>query len=483
MEAVSGSLPNHPFLLRTSVEGHLGTKIEGAFPEQRGITYALKVRGPNQVQKLVNMSKLNDGTPIRISKHPILNTTRCVVSCYDSIQFTDDQLKAYLADQKVTDLRRITRKNGDTRVNTSTIILTIEGTRAPEYVDFGWLRCRTRPFYPAPMMCFQCWSFGHTKSRCQQPKPTCGNCAKTHETQEGVRCQETQFCSRCKNGNHPLSSRKCPVYIWEENIQKIRVDRGVSYPAAKKMYEQAHCSRSFAGVASAGKDEMIATLSEQIAAFRKELEEKDARIKALEANNIQNNPPSDDMLATILAKVDLLSEEIKKKDRRIFALEQALAKSNQEREANSTLAIQVRELNKALAQKDQEILSLRNALGQKEDSFILPDTPAPTPKNHQSREHDRKVPTESSRTPSGNNLKSSTSTRETRSRSRSNNQKRDADSRKDSRSPPKKEKKKSHTTTDNSKQTSTQKNLTVPSNPDLSQDLFSPAGSDGEMEQ
>lgn len=55
LEGENGPLPSKPFLLRTSVEKWIGGKIEGAFRENRGISYALKVRNPKQVEKLMAM--------------------------------------------------------------------------------------------------------------------------------------------------------------------------------------------------------------------------------------------------------------------------------------------------------------------------------------------------------------------------------------------------------------------------------------------
>lgn len=218
LEGENGPLPSKPFLLRTSVEKWIGGKIEGAFRENRGISYALKVRNPKQVEKLMAMKTLADGTKVKISKHPVLNKSRCVVSCLDVKDASDDELMDCLAPQGVSEFRRIKRRTGKEQYeNTASIILTIEGTVVPNHIDFGWLRCKTRPYYPAPMVCYQCWSFGHTKKRCQQSQPTCGNCSQGHVTDETNRCNTDPFCKRCNSASHSLSSRKCPTYVEESD--------------------------------------------------------------------------------------------------------------------------------------------------------------------------------------------------------------------------------------------------------------------------
>ena len=147
LEAIDGQALQNPFVIRKSVENCAGNKIAGAFSEHKGSFYALKVRNENHVKKLLKMEKLIDGTCVKVSIHPTLNTVRCVVYCAEVSDLSEDELKDYLKDQKVTEVRRITRKIGNQRTNTPSMILTIGKTVAPEYIEFGYIRARTRPFY------------------------------------------------------------------------------------------------------------------------------------------------------------------------------------------------------------------------------------------------------------------------------------------------------------------------------------------------
>lgn len=85
MQAINGSLPNDPFLLRLSVEKYIGGPIVGAYKENKGLSYVLKVRSQGQFNRLIKMNQLNDGTAIQMSEHPQLNQSKCVVSNYDSV--------------------------------------------------------------------------------------------------------------------------------------------------------------------------------------------------------------------------------------------------------------------------------------------------------------------------------------------------------------------------------------------------------------
>lgn len=53
--------------------------------------------------------------------------------------------------------------------------------RDPSHIDFGYIRSKTRLYYPAPIQCYNWWCFGHTSKRCQQSHSTCGTCSKDHK--------------------------------------------------------------------------------------------------------------------------------------------------------------------------------------------------------------------------------------------------------------------------------------------------------------
>ncbi|XP_062556582.1 uncharacterized protein LOC134221408 [Armigeres subalbatus] len=284
LQGVNKPLPANPFLIRHSVEAFLGGTIDGASKENRGASYVLKVRSKAQFDRLLQMSKLSDETPVSVIEHPHLNTVRCVVSCIDAIDLPDEYILRELQDQGVKEIHRIKRRNPEGKLeNTPTIVLTITGTVIPQHVHFGWTRCPTRNYYPNPMRCYQCWDFGHTAKRCPSVEQICGNCSKHHPidaamaTDDDARpnrppCKEQQFCKFCKNSSHPTSSRKCPVYLKEVEVNRLKVDQGIPYPQARREIELRCASGqtgSFAKVTgpsttSQSKDQEIADLRKMV---------------------------------------------------------------------------------------------------------------------------------------------------------------------------------------------------------------------------
>lgn len=366
LEPVYGKMPDNPFTLRTSIEKWVKGKIAGATPQGGGKTYVLEARSQKQIDRLLEMKQLSDGTAIRITEDPDLNSVRCVINCRDLMNITEDEeIINELKPQKVTGIRRITRKVGDKNELTPTVILTVSGTSRPEHIDVGYRRYHTRPYYPAPMLCYNCYSFGHTRKRCKQTTSTCGHCGQQHEVVRGVQCVNEAFCNRCKTSEHSLSSRRCPVYKMEDEIQHLRVDRGIQYPEARRLFAAATRQSSFAGITVYSKDKAIADLQSQIATLTKQMAEKDEKIKTLEAH--ASNGPSvsgNEEFQSLKNLVEELKSQVESRDLRIQALEVQLRKDSRleivkKHGTIEDLIARVAALEATTARKDEELVKLR----------------------------------------------------------------------------------------------------------------------------
>ncbi|XP_058448897.1 uncharacterized protein LOC131428855 [Malaya genurostris] len=282
------SLPKNPFIIGKSVESFVGGPIESAKSEDQGKKYLLKIRNPAQVAKLLTLTKLFDGTEVEVAPHPHLNVSRCVISCYDIIEMDEKDILTEMLKESVVRVQRITRKEGEKRVNTPALILTFSKTTYPEYLKIGLLRIPTRPYFPNPMLCYNCFSYGHTRVRCPGPQ-RCFNCSGDYHGEE--ECNEASQCRNCK-GDHRPTSRQCPVYKKEVEVIKIKVRDNVSFPEARKRTEL-QTGGSYAQAASRFSEfekrlrELEATVKakdEDIAKLREEIKQKDEKINSV------NNP-------------------------------------------------------------------------------------------------------------------------------------------------------------------------------------------------
>ena len=98
------------------------------------------------------------------------------------------------------------------------------------------------PYIPNPLRCFKCQRYGHGSSRCSREQK-CSKCAGDHSVDTCT--SETSCCVNCTDGNdHASSDRKCPVYVKEQLVQKIRYTENISFPEARKRVESATPSSS-----------------------------------------------------------------------------------------------------------------------------------------------------------------------------------------------------------------------------------------------
>jgi len=75
------------------------------------------------------------------------------------------------------------------------------------------------------------YSLTHSSRACKNPA-ACVKCGKAGH--EGANCSNQEQCANCK-GKHAASSRECPKWKLEKQVQQIKVERGISFPDARKV--------------------------------------------------------------------------------------------------------------------------------------------------------------------------------------------------------------------------------------------------------
>lgn len=210
-----------------------GGPIEDGKSEAQGTRYTLKVRDPAQVAKLLKMTHLIDGTKVEVIAHPNLNVCRCVISCFELIHMDEAEILREMGGDGVIRFQRIMRLEAGKKVNTPALILTFCKTTFPGHIKVGLLHVPTRPYFPNPMLCYNCFSYGHTRTRCPGPQ-RCFNCSGNSHGEE--ECGEAPHCRNCNDGHRP-TNRQCPVYKQEIEVIKIKVRDNLSFPEARKRAE------------------------------------------------------------------------------------------------------------------------------------------------------------------------------------------------------------------------------------------------------
>jgi hypothetical protein len=140
------------------------------------------------------------------------------------------ELVAELSDQGVTDARVITTNRSGVRRPTAAIILTFSSSSLPREIKAGFVIVRVTPYIPNPLRCFKCQGYGHHQSTCKRT-PLCAKCSlAAHEGQE---CSAPIKCSNCGE-DYPSYAPDCSVWQREKDICRVKVEKNISFPEARK---------------------------------------------------------------------------------------------------------------------------------------------------------------------------------------------------------------------------------------------------------
>ena len=167
--------------------------------------------------------------PIKISNHPTLNSSKGVIKCPELKGLSEADIKEELIGEGVLAVHRVKITRERETIETNTLFLTFATPSPPKSIKIGYLRVTVAPFIPSPLRCYGCQGFGHSSKTCNKPK-ICKNCGEDEHDED---CTLPPKCANCK-GNHPASSKKCPTWITESEIQKVKTERKCSFSEARQ---------------------------------------------------------------------------------------------------------------------------------------------------------------------------------------------------------------------------------------------------------
>ena len=177
--------------------------------------------------------------PSQCKPHASLNTSRGIIRCPDLADVSIEDIIEGLADQHVTNARRITVTRDGVKRETNTIILTFQTAIIPKTLKVGYLKVPVDLYVPNPLQCYTCFKFGHHESRCNSgaDNKLCRRCSEPismHASPCAEDCQKKLKCVSC-DGEHMATSRSCPVWQREKEIVSVKYREGLSFQDARKI--------------------------------------------------------------------------------------------------------------------------------------------------------------------------------------------------------------------------------------------------------
>ena len=113
----------------------------------------------------------------------------------------------------------VRRRTNDDGTVSARVEFTLAVARVPRSVRLLGYSFPLTPVIPPPRRCFTCQRFRHISNQCRSSRPICEFCSEHHRTDSCPNKLRSAFCSNCC-GDHVASSRDCPVYLYEFEINK-----------------------------------------------------------------------------------------------------------------------------------------------------------------------------------------------------------------------------------------------------------------------
>ena len=210
-----------PFAVEKSILGRYGT-VKQVKKLKDG---SLLIEVTKNIQsRLLLETQTFLGIEVDAEAHRSLNISKGVIRDYhqDLRDMTEEEIKNELSSQGVTQVSRFILKKEGKEIKTNTLFITFDRHTPPEKLKIGYYIVNVQPYIPNPLRCFQCQKFGHSKKWCKNNQ-ACWKCGS--EGHDGSECtSETTCCLNCK-GDHYASSKSCPIWIQEKEIQRVKTEK------------------------------------------------------------------------------------------------------------------------------------------------------------------------------------------------------------------------------------------------------------------
>ncbi|GFX09537.1 uncharacterized protein TNCV_2029031 [Trichonephila clavipes] len=190
------SLPNNGMMKKSSFAIHKALIGIGGEPKsvKRLRSGDLLIETSSALQtKSFFLAKAFLDSPLTISSHKSLNTSRGVISEPDLLSTPEAEIIDGFSDQGVIQVRRITIKKDNTIIPAKHLILAFNIPKLPTTIKAGYLNCKICPYIPNPL-CFKSERFGHSQTSCRG-QLTCSRCASVGHS--STDCTLEPKCVNC----------------------------------------------------------------------------------------------------------------------------------------------------------------------------------------------------------------------------------------------------------------------------------------------
>ena len=233
-----------PFVVEKAIHGCIGTAVQ--VKRLRSGDLLVEVTRRTQAENLLKLTQFAS-VPVTVSPHRALNTSKGVIRSSELAAMDTEELTAELKRFQVIKVDKIMINKNNERKPSNTLILTFCTPTLPASLKVAYLNIKVEPYIPAPLRCYRCQRYGHSQQACKRA-PACFKCGSLEHDHSN--CSSTPHCISCK-GEHPSNFHKCPVWLKEKEICRIKILEKLSYPEARTRVEAHYVTANPVGSYSA----------------------------------------------------------------------------------------------------------------------------------------------------------------------------------------------------------------------------------------
>ena len=220
-----------PFAVEKSIQGKYGT-VKKVTKMKSGSLLIEATRASQS--RMIRDTKTFMDIEVKASPHRTLNTSREVIRDHgrDLYDMSDTDIVYELKDQGVENVSRFILKKDGKEIRTNTLFITFGMPTPPAKLKIGYYNVEVKLYIPNPLRCFGCQEFGHSRKFCKK-SPKCWKCGQ--EGHDGSECSSDSICCVNCKGDHFSSSKNCPVWIHEKEIQRVKAEKNLPYGEARRL--------------------------------------------------------------------------------------------------------------------------------------------------------------------------------------------------------------------------------------------------------
>ena len=224
-----------PFVIEKQIEALIGTPK--SVKKMRNQTLLIETTRKIQTEQLLKC-KTFFNLSVEVSEHKTLNSSKGIIRDKALKGESEENIKDNLQDQGVIAVKRFKIRKGHDLVSTNTLLLTFNSVVPPKSLKIFYRIIPVEMYIPNPLRCFNCQRFGHHENNCPVDLGSicerCGMGGHDHHTNHFTNPAQCVNCGK----DHLSRSSDCEVWKKEKEIMKLKVTKNLTYPEARKLYDQ-----------------------------------------------------------------------------------------------------------------------------------------------------------------------------------------------------------------------------------------------------